>query len=151
MKKIFKIVGGVIFIVILIVIAELVHIYITEPISVYKVEEFKYNGEPNLSKVLSKKEVSEDIESIINIIESTHPIFLEEVAGSYYEAKERLKGISGESISVGDLQGYIAQYLSVLDDGHTALWWQESRGLDIAWKYIDGNLLKVTNREEEKS
>ncbi|MEN8077210.1 S41 family peptidase [Clostridioides difficile] len=146
-KKIFKIVGGVIFIVVLIVIAELVHIYFTEPISVYKVEEFKYNGEPNLSKVLSKEEVSEDIENIIDIIESTHPIFLEKVPDSYYEAKDRLREISGESISVGDLQGYIAQYLSVLDDGHTALWWQENRGLDIEWKYIDGSLLLVKNNK----
>lgn len=146
-KKIFKIVGGVIFIVVLIVIAELVHIYFTQPISVYKVEEFKYDGEPNLNKVLSKEEVSEDIESIINIIESTHPIFLEEVPDVYYKSKERLKEISGESISVGELQGYIAQFLSVLNDGHTSLWWQESRVLDIDWKYIDGNLLLVENNK----
>lgn len=146
-KKMFKIAGGVIFIGILLVVAQLVSIYFTQPISVYKVEEFKYNGEPNLNKILSKEEVSEDIENVINIIESTHPIFLEEVPDAYYKAKENLKKIGEESISVGELQSNIGEYLSILNDGHTALWWQESRVLDIDWNYIDGNLLLVENNK----
>lgn len=146
-KKIFKIVGRVIFIGVLLVVAQLVYIYFTQPISVYKVEEFKYNGEPNLNKILSKEEVSEDIENVIDIIESTHPIFLEKVPDSYYKVKERLKKISEESISVGELQSNIAEYLAVLNDGHTSIWWQESRFLDIDWKYIDGNLLLVKNNK----
>lgn len=145
--KLLKIGLGVIIAVALVVIGIFIHTYFTEPITLYKTEEFKYNGEPNINKVLSKEEVSEDIESIIDIVESTHPIFLEEVPDDYYKAKERLKGISEDSISVGGLQGYIAQYLSVLNDGHTSLWWQEGRVLDIDWKYIDGNLLLVENNK----
>lgn len=144
-KKIVKIVSAFIFIIVLLIISSVVYICATQPIAIFKVDEFKYNGEPNLDKILSKDELSEDINSIIEIVESTHPIFLEEVPEAYNKAKETLLNISEESMSVGELQSNIAKYLSILNDGHTGLWWQESKVLNIDWKYIDGDLLLLEN------
>lgn len=127
--------------IIVLAVGSFIYLYFNQPISIYKSKEFKISGNPVLDKELLKEEVKEDVENIINIIENTHPIFLEEVPERYYIAKNELLNVSNSSMTVGALQKEISKYLSSLKDGHTALWWSENMLLDIEWKYKDGNLI----------
>lgn len=132
------------------------YIYFTQPISIYKVKDFKFIDSVELDKVLSEEEVKEDIESIINILETTHPIFLQEVPENYYIAKKELLNVSNSSMTVGNLQKEISKYLSSINDGHTALMWSENDILNVEWKYKDGDLIlldedsKLTNKVIKK-
>ena len=146
-KKTFKIIGVSILTVLLLAVGRFIYIYFTQPITIFETKDMEYSGEPDINKILSKEEVSEDIENVIDIIESTHPIFLEEVPEEYYKEKEKLLSISEESMSVGQLQNNISRYLSVLEDGHTMLWWQENQFLNIDWKYVNGKLMLLENSE----
>lgn len=140
-KRIFKIIGLAILSIILLVGGFFIYLYFNQPISVYEVKEFKNLGNPILDKQLSQEEVKEDIKSIIEIMESTHPIFLEEVPEKYYTAKDKLLTASDSTMTVGELQNRISRYLSSIQDGHTALWWNEKMFLNIDWKYKNGNLI----------
>ena len=83
-KKTFKIIGVSILTVLLLAVGRFIYIYFTQPIAIFETKDVEYSGEPDINKILSKEEVSEDIENVIDIIESTHPIFLEEVPEEYY-------------------------------------------------------------------
>ena len=65
-----------------------IYIFFTQPISIYKVKNLEATEPEELHELLTKEEVKEDIESIIEIVESTHPIFLEEVPEKY-----KMKGV----------------------------------------------------------
>lgn len=128
------------------------YFYFNHIIRVFDLKEFKSQGNPIIDNQLSKEEIKEDVEYIINIMESTHPIFLEEVPEKYYIAKDELLAASDEAMTVGELQYKVSRYLASINDGHTTLWWTENMFLDIDWKYIDGNLYlldddkKLTNK-----
>ena len=89
-------------------------------------------------------------------MESTHPIFLEEVPEKYYKMKEELLSTSNNAMTVGELQNKISRYLSSINDGHTSLRWEEEMFLDVNWIYKDGKLIlldkdsKPTNKTVTK-
>lgn len=126
--------------------------YFNEPIAIYDVKEFKEKGKVILTAELSKEQVSDDIYSIIDIMEKTHPIFLGEVPENYYIAKDELLNIKDKVMTTSELQKNISKYLSSIEDGHTLLKWNEDIFLDIDWKYKDGKLYllddnkKLTNK-----
>lgn len=139
-KRILKVIGVIIFVIVILFGGVFTYRYFNEPLSVYDIKEFRNNGNPVLDSELSKEQVSEDIDYIINIMESTHPIFLEEVPEQYYAAKDELLAVKDKNITVGELQNRVSKYLSSVQDGHTALWWTENMFLNIDWKYKDGKL-----------
>ena len=89
---------------------------------------------------LSQAEVSEDIQSLIEHTEQVHPIFLGEVSQRYTDAKERLLALSDESMTVKELKYHAFQYLAALVDGHSFVYWNTPKALDIDWAYQDGQL-----------
>lgn len=133
-----------------------IYIFFTQPISIYKVKDLETTEPEELHELLTKEEVKEDIESIIEIVESTHPIFLEEVPEKYYKMKEELLSTSNNAMTVGELQNKISRYLSSINDGHTSLRWEEEMFLDVNWIYKDGKLIlldkdsKPTNKTVTK-
>lgn len=147
-KRISKIIGVVVFSLIILVLGIFTYLYFNHAIRIYKGKEFKNQGSPVIESQLSKDEVKEDIDYIIDIMESTHPIFLEEVPESYYTAKDELLAASNEEMTVGELQCKVSRYLSSINDGHTALWWTENMFLDIDWKYLDGNLYLLDSNKK---
>lgn len=155
-KKIFKIIGIVIGGIILLFGGIFIYGYFNEPIAIYDIKEFKEKDKAILENKMSKEEVSEDIDYIINIMESTHPIFLEEVPKEYHIAKDELLRAKDKNMTVGELQNKISRYLSSVEDGHTRLWWKEDIFLKIDWKYKDGKLYliddsgKLTNKAVTK-
>ncbi|MDV4152085.1 S41 family peptidase [Clostridium sp. AL.422] len=155
-KNIWKVIRVSVLSIILLVGGFFVYLYFNQPISIYKVKEFESIGNPNLDKELSKEEVKEDIENIIDIVEKTHPIFLEEVPEKYYNSKKEILSVSNSSMTVGSLQKEISKYLSSIEDGHTSLRWSENMFLNVEWKYKDGKLIlldkdkKLTNKRIKK-
>lgn len=151
-KRIFKIIGVVVLSLVILVVGVFTHLYFNHIIRISRGKEFKNQGSPIIENQLSKDEVKEDIDYIVDIMESTHPIFLEEVPEKYYTAKDELLSVSNQAMTVGELQYKVSRYLSSINDGHTSLWWTENMFLDIDWKYLDGNLYlldsdkKLTNK-----
>lgn len=139
-SKILRSIGFILLCISILIGAAFIYTYFTKPISVYEPKVVEYNMNPVLDNELTEDEVKEDIESMIDIMENSHPIFLEEAPKEYYEAKEELLSISSRAINVAELQNSISKYLSSIDDGHTALWWSEKLYLDINWRYEDGKL-----------
>lgn len=95
------------------------------------------------NRVISAKEVTEDVEEMIDSVESVHPIFLEEVPQKYWSAKEKLESIKGEEVSLGKFELYISEYLTSLNDGHTRINKNFGRYIDISWIYRNDELLIV--------
>ncbi len=145
-RKILKIILGIVISIIILIGGFFINVYFTQPIVVYDIKDFEANGYPMIDKILSEEEVKEDIENIIEIMETTHPIFLEEVPEKYYIEKESLLSSSNKSMTVGELQNKISKYLSSIDDGHTQLFWAENMFLNIDWKYIDGKLILLDGK-----
>lgn len=146
-RKTFKIILWIVISLIILIGIRFVYIYFTQPISVYETKEFKADGMLSIDKLLDEQEVKEDIEHIIEIMESTHPIFLEDVPEKYYAEKEELLNDINKSMTVGELQNKISKYLSSIDDGHTQLYWSENKFLNVKWKYIDDKLILLDNNK----
>ena len=151
-KRIFKIIGIVGLSLLIFIVVAFSYLYFNQIIRISEGKKFKSQGNPIIENQLSKEMVKEDIDYIIDIMESTHPIFLEEVPEKYYIAKDELLDASDEAMTVGELQYKVSRYLSSIQDGHTALYWNENMSLYVDWKYIDGNLYlldddkKLTNK-----
>lgn len=151
-KRIFKIIGIVGLSLLILVVVAFSYLYFNQIIRISEGKKFKSQGNQIIENQLSKEMVKEDIDYIIDIMESTHPIFLEKVPEKYYIAKDELLDASDEAMTVGGLQYKVSRYLSSIQDGHTTLYWTENMSLYIDWKYIDGNLYlldddkKLTNK-----
>ncbi|MBU5455400.1 S41 family peptidase [Caproiciproducens sp. MSJ-32] len=124
------------------------YILFTQPISLFKIKEVEFTEGKNLNSLLTKEELKEDIEKLIEIVENTHPIFLEKVPEKYYQAKEELLSSSNKSITVYEFQEKISKYLSSINDGHTALRWTEDSILDVKWIYKNGKLLLLDEENQ---
>lgn len=98
-----------------------------------------------LDRVLLIDEVHSDRNYLINTIEDTHPIFLEEVPSIYYEEKERYLKSTEKEMTVKELQNLSARYVNSLNDGHTRFSWHEDTFLEIDW-YFDGDNLIIPDR-----
>lgn len=110
-------------------------------IIVYKAKPYQSNGEAILSKELTELEVKADAEEMIEIMESTHPIFLEGETKKYREAKERFLHETSKEMTVETFRVSVSRYLSSIQDGHTRLNWKEVKYLDVNWRYLDGKLI----------
>ncbi|WP_042274582.1 S41 family peptidase [[Clostridium] dakarense] len=98
-------------------------------------------GESELDAKITKKEIKEDRNKMIDIMESTHPIFLEEVPKEYEEAKNKFIKDTKKEMTIGEFQLALSKYTSSIEDGHTMVYFKGANSLDINWKYIDKNLV----------
>lgn len=147
-NKIFKISGVIVLCLLLLIGGLFIYGYSTQPISVYDIKNFEEDGNIVANNILTEDEVKEDIESIIEIMETTHPIFLEEVPEKYYTLKYELLSNSNKSMTAGELRSIISKYLSSIDDGHTSIRWNEDILLDVNWKYNDGKLVLLDKNKK---
>lgn len=147
--KLFKRITLAIFLILLIVFA---YSYTHIPISIFKHNDFVSEGNIILDKELSIEQAKEDGDNLISIIESTHPIFLETVPDSYKLAKVKFLESINKNMKVSDFQIYVSEYMSSINDGHTAIRWNETEVLDVNFKYINNKLFlldddnKITNK-----
>lgn len=125
-----------------IIIGIIIYSYFNFIIRIYEPLPFKMSDLRQEETKLSEKEVEEDIEYLIKIIEDTHPIFLEEVPEEYYKSKQELICLTNKSksMTVGNLEYYISKYLSSIKDGHTKVEWSNQKILNINFNYINGKL-----------
>ncbi|MBO3444911.1 S41 family peptidase [Clostridium sp. CCUG 7971] len=105
-------------------------------------------GESELDVKLTKKEIKEDRNKMIDIMESTHPIFLEEVPKEYEEAKNKFIKDTKKEMTIGEFQLALSKYTSSIEDGHTGIGFQVANFLDINWKYIDKNLVLLDDNNK---
>lgn len=105
-------------------------------------------GESELDGKLTKKEIKEDRNKMINIMESTHPIFLEEVPKEYEEAKNKFIKDTKTEMTIGEFQLALSKYTSSIEDGHTGIGFKVANFLDINWKYIDKNLVLLDDNNK---
>jgi hypothetical protein len=147
--KLKKIIGVTALCLLLIIGGLSIYVYSTQPIAVYDTKEFEVDGYPAMDQLLTKKEVKEDIDQMIEIMESTHPIFLEKVPKNYYSLKDELLRSSHTSMTTGELQKRTSAYVSSIDDGHTFIRWHEQQFLDVHWKYSGGNLVLLDQNNQQ--
>lgn len=147
-RKILKLVGcGSLIIVILAVIGA-GYLCFTKPICVFKQHKLQYSASLPVGQQLTKQQVEEDTKQLIEMIERTHPIFLEEVPEGYEKAKEELLKATQRDMTVGDLELLLCKYLTSLQDGHTILWLEEEAKLNIEWKYKEGKLILLDEQNK---
>ncbi len=111
------------------------------PITAYETKSYEPNREVILNRQLTEFEVKADVEEMIEIMESTHPIFLEGETEKYKEAKDRFLNETNRNMTVDEFKFSISRYLSSIQDGHTRLRWKETKYLDVNWKYLDDKLI----------
>ncbi|SHJ94652.1 Peptidase family S41 [Clostridium amylolyticum] len=116
------------------------YLYFFKPISMHKPLVYSSKGNVVLEKELTKEEVKEDVKSMINIIEETHPIFLEGENKKYQAAKENFIKVCNNAMTTSQFQLEASKYLCSLEDGHTGIRWNEVEALDINWLYLNGKL-----------
>ena len=120
-------------------------------IEVHKPKPYQPSGEVILSKELNELEVKADVEQMIEIMESTHPIFLEGETEKYKEAKDRFVHETNRNMTVDEFRFSVSRYLSSIQDGHTGLSWREMKFLDINWRYLDGQLILFDDNNKSTS
>ncbi len=111
------------------------------PITAYEPKPYEPNGEAIPSRQLTELEVKSDAEDMIEIMESTHPTFLEGETEKYKEAKTRFLNETNRNMTVDEFKFSVSRYLSSIQDGHTRLRWKETKYLDVNWKYLDDKLI----------
>lgn len=124
-----------------------IYFYNKYPIVIHEPRPYKFKYNTVLDKKLSKVEVKEDREQIIHIMEKTHPIFLEDVPKKYYYEKENFKKETNRSMYVYEFQLVLSKYLSSIEDGHTRIIMNNTKYLDIDWKYSDGKLILLDDNK----
>lgn len=97
-------------------------------------------GNPDIDCIISREDIKADRDDMVKIMESTHPIFLDEVPKVYYDAKAEFLKNTNKKMTLGEFRIEISKYLSSIDDGHTSIGWVGAEFLDINWKYIDKKL-----------
>lgn len=126
------------------------------PIIAYQPKPYKSSGIVALDKKLTKTEVKADAEKMINIMESTHPIFLEGETEKYKKAKEKFLNETNKDMTTAELQLSVSRYLSSIQDGHTRIFFGEDKYLNVNWRYLKGDLVlldknnKPTNKVVKK-
>lgn len=136
-KKVFKIIGVVVAILLMIAIGACIYF----PVATGSTKEYVKDGEVELEKLLTKDEVKRDREQLIDIVEKTHPIFLEGTPEKYKTAKEKFLIETDEDMKVEKFQIAVSRYLASIEDGHTSIRWMEKRYLKVNWRYIDDKLV----------
>lgn len=142
-----RIIFSIVCVLILITSVSFIYSYNNYPISLAKPKEFVPNGRVILNKNLSKEKVLEDREELINIIEDTHPIFLDGVNKKYREAKDRFIKNTNKEMLTSDFQVEVSKYLTSLEDKHTSIGWKEDEKLNVNWIYLDSKL-KLLDKDD---
>lgn len=129
--------------VLVILIGTFTYLFFNQPISVFNPVKYESTGDAQSTKELSKIEVKEDVKNLINILESTHPLFLEGENEKYNKAKDVLLQDTDKEMKVFELQLAVSKYLSSIEDGHTRIKWTEDKFLNVNWIYYNNKLLLV--------
>lgn len=121
------------------------YLFFNQGISVFNPEQYESTGDVQLTKELNKVAVKEDVEDLINIVENTHPIFLEGENEKYNKAKDLLLQETNKEMKVFELQLAVSKYLSSIQDGHTRIRWTEDEFLNVNWIYYDNKLFLLND------
>lgn len=108
-------------------------------------KETLYTGNQALDIKLTKSEIKEDRDTMIEYLETTHPIFLEEAPKEYKDAKKEFIKECSNIMTLNEFQWSVSKYLSSLEDAHTVIGWEEDSSLAVNWKYIDDKLVLLDN------
>ncbi|WML34657.1 S41 family peptidase [Clostridium sp. OS1-26] len=155
-RKKLKIFGIILGVIVVLLLGTCIYVYAKSPITAYKSKSYRSSGNVVLDKKLTKLEVKEDVEKLINTTESTHPIFLEGKTEKYKKAMERFSKETDKDMTTAEFQLSVSRYLSAIQDGHTRVWFEEDQYLNINWRYLKGNLVlldknnKPTNKIVKK-
>lgn len=151
-RKKLKVIGIILGCIAILLLGGCVYAYAKCPITIHEGKPYMSTGNVVLDKKLAKLEVKEDVEKLINTIESTHPIFLEGKTEKYRKSKERFLKETDKDMTTAELQLSVSRYLSSIQDGHTRVWFEEDQHLNINWRYLKGNLvlLDKNNRPTNK-
>lgn len=155
-RKKLKIFGIILGFIAVLLLGTCIYVYAKCPITAYESKFYRSSGNVVLDKKLTKLEVKEDVEKLINTMESTHPIFLEGKTEKYKKAKERFSKETDKDMTTAEFQLSVSRYLSSIQDGHTGVWFEEDQYLNINWRYLKGNLVlldknnKPTNKIVKK-
>ncbi|APC40090.1 S41 family peptidase [Clostridium estertheticum] len=144
-KKKLKVLGRILGCVIALLGVVLIYVYNSYPICTYVPKPYNSAGNVVLDKKMTNLEVKMDVEKMIDIMENTHPIFLEKQTERYKEAKEKFLKETNKSMVVGEFQRAVSRYLVSIEDGHTQLYWKEDQYLNINWRYLNGNLVMFSD------
>ena len=91
--------------------------------------------------LLSKEEIGEDREQLIELVESIHPAFVDgSDLSKYEEAKSHYIQATDREMAVGEFRYETGAYLAALNDGHTRLWRADENTFEIWHKYTDGHM-----------
>ncbi|MBI6875227.1 S41 family peptidase [Clostridium aciditolerans] len=155
-RKKLKVIGIILGCIAILLLGGCVYVYAKCPITIHEGKTYVSTGNVVLDKKLAKLEVKEDVEKLVNTIESTHPIFLEGKTEKYKKAKERFLKETDRDMTTAEFQLAVSRYLSSIQDGHTRVWFEEDQYLNINWRYLKGNLVlldknnKPTNKIVKK-
>lgn len=109
------------------------------PLSVLPVQGNPYQAALPQDHLLTARQVQEDCEQCIRMVEETHPYFLLEADLTAYEAaKARYLAAASGEMTVGDLEAATAEFLCFFGDGHTGVRLAETEVLNLPQVYKDG-------------
>lgn len=92
-------------------------------------------------QILSKEEIGEDREQLIELVESIHPAFVDgSDLSKYEEAKNHYIQATDREMTVDEFRYETGAYLAALNDGHTRLWRADENTFEIWHKYTDGHM-----------
>ena len=106
----------------------------------------------SLNQNLTKAQVQEDRDQVIEYLENIHPFFLlEKDQKEYKAAKEKYMQATKKAMPIAEFREITSIYLSSLNDGHTTLSWEtgeEFPFLQIESSYEDGKAYLCENGEK---
>lgn len=106
----------------------------------------------SLNQNLTKAQVQEDREQVIEYLENVHPFFwLEQDQKVYKAAKEKYMEATKRAMPTAEFREITSIYLSSLNDGHTTLRWEtgeEFPFLQMESSYEDGKTYLCENGEK---
>lgn len=109
-------------------------------------------SDSSLKQNLTKVQVQEDREQVIEYLENIHPFFvLEKDQKEYKAAKEKYMKATKKAMPIAELREVTSIYLSSLKDGHTTLSWEtgeEFPFLQIESSYEDERTYLCENGEK---
>ncbi len=114
------------------------------PIAIGAGKTVELGSTPDLTTVLSGKEVYEDALQMVKFLEDVHPAFLEKKTAEYEECKRLFLAGAQKEMSVGSFRLLVGKYLSSLRDGHTHLFWDDDSELKVSWRWENNRLYIVS-------
>lgn len=95
----------------------------------------------NSDVLLSAEEICEDRNWLIELVEATHPAFVDGSDLSEYEkAKKNFISATERDMTVSEFRYETGTYLTALHDGHTRLWWSDEKTFEIWHSFKDNHM-----------